>query len=700
MKSRAGSNCPLPAIQEMSFLSPLFLLGVAALAAPILVHLVRRTRARRVEFPTLLFVRQVPQRSIRRKRLHNLLLLLLRCLALLLVVLAFTRPFFSDGGATAAGEAERATIILLDNSLSMRYGERFAQAKNRAGAIIEEGRGEEQVALVGFNQGYEVISRFTSEAGKLRAELARMEAGLGGTDYEGALRGAESLFGELKNIRAKRIFLISDFQATGHDAADASFRLRDDIKLALIDVGEMPAPNVAVAEVNVRGAVYNQKYTDKLAARVANFSDEARKGVIVDFQINDQTTERREINLEVRDSALLEFTGFNLAEGVNRGVITVKDDDFAPDNSFYFTLHRRVPAKALIIESAVRGRSESLYLRSALTTGENLPYVLEVKSTGAVDPSELGSYSIIILNDVGSMKSSLADNLTKFVEAGGGLIVAAGMHTDADNFNQLLGALAPAKLTEKIQLRRGDSITMSDVKFDHPVFEIFEGEGRLASARVFGYHRSEPQLGANVLARFEDGSPALVERAVGTKGKVLLFTSTLDTGWSDLPLTPLYLPLVQQVVRYLGEREKESSHTIGQAFTVRRAKPEEPPPAVDTPGGARLLERSLTPDGDLLVRGREQGFYKLRYAEQPDFAAVNLEEKESDLAKLNLDEFAASVTNINGAPAAETSAQAEGSAAEIEAQQRIWWPLLLVALLLFIAESLLARRTKMTKMIG
>ncbi|HVF28869.1 MAG TPA: BatA domain-containing protein [Pyrinomonadaceae bacterium] len=685
----------------MSFLSPFFLIGVAALAAPILVHLVRRTRARRVEFPTLLFVRQVPQRSIRRKRLHNLLLLLLRCLALLLVVLAFTRPFFSDGGASASGAAERATIILLDNSLSMRYGERFAQAKSRAGAIIEEGRGEERVALVGFNQGYEVISRFTSETGKLQAELSRMEAGLGGTDYEGALRGAEFLFGELKNVRAKRIFLISDFQATGHDGADSSFRLRDDIRLALIDVGEMPAPNVAVAEVNVRGAVYNQKYTDKLAARVANFSDEARKGVIVDFQINDQTTERREINLEARDTALLEFTGFNLAEGVNRGVITVKDDDFAPDNSFYFTLHRRAPARALVIESAVRGRSESLYLRSALTTGENLPYVLEVKSAGAVDPAGLGNYSIIILNDVGGVKSSLADSLIKFVEAGGGLIIAAGVHAEADGFNQSLGALAPAKLTDKVQLKRGDSVTMSDVKFDHPVFEIFEGGGRLASARVFGYHRSEPREGANVLARFEDGSPALIERAASTKGKVLLFTSTLDTGWSDLPLTPLYLPLVQQVVRYLGEREAESSHTIGQTFTVRRAKPEEPPPAVDTPGGARLLERSLTPDGDLLVRGREQGFYRLRYSEQPDFAAVNLEEKESDFAKLNLDEFAASVTNINGTPvAAENSTQAEGGAAEIEAQQRVWWPLLLVAMLLFIAESLLARRTKMTKMIG
>src|ERR687889_965997 len=104
----------------MSFLTPLFFLGVAALAAPILVHLVRRTRARRVQFPALVFVRQVPQRTIRRRTLHNLLLLLLRCLAILLIVIAFTRPFFGGGGSEAAGLKTPAAVILVDASLSMR----------------------------------------------------------------------------------------------------------------------------------------------------------------------------------------------------------------------------------------------------------------------------------------------------------------------------------------------------------------------------------------------------------------------------------------------------------------------------------------------------------------------------------------------------------------------------------------------------
>src|ERR1044071_3642069 len=110
----------------MSFLTPLFFIGVAALAAPILVHLVRRTRARKIQFPALVFLRQVPQRTIRRRTLQNVLLLLLRCLAILLIVIAFTRPFFTTGSSAKSTSAAGATAILIDNSLSMRREKVFA----------------------------------------------------------------------------------------------------------------------------------------------------------------------------------------------------------------------------------------------------------------------------------------------------------------------------------------------------------------------------------------------------------------------------------------------------------------------------------------------------------------------------------------------------------------------------------------------
>jgi hypothetical protein len=680
----------------MSFLNPIFLLGLAALAAPILVHLVRRTRAQRVEFASLMFVRRVPQRTIRRRRLHNLLLLALRSLALLLIVLAFSRPYFTGGNAAEAGGSGRATVILLDTSFSMRYGQRFEQAKARARAILDQAGNGEQVALVTFGQGYEVLSRFTAETGKVRALIEGAQAGLSGTDYVQALRGTESLFKEAGQAE-QRIILISDFQATGWNPAEASFRLSQNVKLVPMDVSEQPAPNLAIIDLNAQPLIYQQKYTDKLAARVANYSDEARESVRIEFQINDHTVEKRELKLAARDTQMIELTGFNLSEGVNRGVLIASDDTFPLDNRFYFTLRRQEQAKALVIETAVRGRGESFYLRNALTTGENLPFAWTVKSAGSVNPAELTEYRVIILNDAGGLNPALTAQLVRFVESGGGLVIAAGRHLEAEEFNQAFKAIAPATLGEAVQLR-GEYVVMSEIKTDHPIFEIFQQSGRLAAARVFGYRRAAPQEKAAVLARFEDGSPALIEGAFGN-GKVLLFTSTLDAAWNDLPLTPLYLPLLRQMARYLGVREERAWHPLGQAFTARAAK-DGSLPAVDTPGGERLTERTQTATGDLLINAREQGFYRLRYPDRAEFAAADLDGKESDLAPLKLDEFLAAVTGADPQAAQAPQASAKPSHEEIEARQRVWWLLLIAGLALFVAEAILARRTRMAKVIG
>lgn len=681
----------------MSFLNPLFWFGVAAVAAPILVHLVRRTRARRVEFPALLFVRQVPQRTIRRRTLHNLLLLALRCLAILLIVLAFTRPFFSSRSAAKESGSAGATVILIDNSLSMRREQIFAEAQRRAEATIDEARSDERLALVSFGKRYEVINRFTSDKSKVRAGLRSLTAGWDGTDYEQSLRGAESLLGEVQTSGPKRIILISDFQAVGWSQANATFKLSNDVQLTTLDVGgNNPPANVAVTNVEARGISFGQKYLDNLTVHVSNFSDAPRDRLQLDFQINDQTVEKREISLDAHDTRVIELTGFNLAEGANRCTVDVAANDFAPDNRFFLTLRREVPAQALIVEGGTRGRSESLYLQSALTTNDALPFTFALKSAGAIDPAGLSDYSLVILNDAGTLPTPFSEGLTKFVEAGGQLIIATGPHTEADNFNRSLQRIAPATLSEVVQTKSGESVAITDVKFDHPIFEVFREGGRLALAHVVGYFRTVPRANATVLARYEDGSPTLIEATTG-KGRVLLFTSSLGPGWNDLPLTPLYLPFVHQMVRYAGTREESPWYALGQTFLV--AKEGQGAPPVDSPGGKRLTETRTSPDGDLLIIGNEPGFYRLRYSTSPDFAAVDIDGTEGDFTKLNFNEFVAGVTGGSG-NAEGNEASRKASNEEIEARQRVWWPLLFVALLLLVTESLLARRIKMTKMVG
>ena len=681
----------------MSFLTPLFFLGVAAIAAPILVHLVRRTRARKVQFPALVFVRQIPQRTIRRRTIHNLLLLIIRCLAILLIVIAFTRPFFTSRSAAKVTSGAGATVVLIDNSLSMRRDNLFAEAQKRAEATVDDARSDDQIALVSFDKRYTVQNRFLNDKNRVRFAIRSLAAGWDGTDYEQALRGAESLLSELKISGVKKIVMISDFQATGWNQATATFKLANDTQLITLDVsGNNPAPNVAVTNVEARGTVFGQKYADNLAVHITNFGDTPRDRLQIDFQINDQTVEKREVSLNSRDSKVIEFTGFNLNDGANRCAIKINSGDFEHDNQFFFTLRRQTPAKALIIESSTRGRSDSLHLQSALTTNDDLPFNFVLKTSGAVDPTSIAEYSLVIMNDAGAVAPALAASLTKFVQAGGQLIIATGPRTEASSFNSSLQPILPATLTESVQTGTGESIAISDVKFDHPIFEVFQQSGRLA-AHVIGYFRSQPVAAASVLARFEDGSPALVESSTG-KGRVLLFTSSLGPSWNDLPLTPLYLPFVHQIVRYAGSREESAWYGMGQTFTVGKDS-QGAPPAVDTPGGTRLSENRLTPDGDLLVTGREPGFYRLRYSTQPDFAAVDIDGAEGDFTKLDFGQFVSGVTG--GAGNAESSvADRSLSGEEVEGRQKVWWSLLLVALLLLLTESILARRTKMVKMVG
>ncbi|MCI0661945.1 MAG: BatA domain-containing protein [Acidobacteria bacterium] len=678
----------------MSFLNPLFLLGLAALSVPVIVHLVRRTKAPRVEFPSLMFVRRIPQRTIRRRRLQNLLLLALRSLAFMLLVLSFARPYFGSGASQKSGQ--RANIILLDNSLSMRYGNRFEQAKVRARTIVDEAGGQEKTALITFGQSYDVQHRFTTDTNQIKAVLSGLQPGWGATEYAQALRGASELFKEA-GTKEQRIFLISDFQQTGQNPGESAFRLSKDIKLVPVDLGEQASPNLTISGAGVQPLIYQPKYTDRLTAQIANFSDAAKTGVRVEFLLNDRSMQKSEVKIAPRDATTVEFTGFNLNEGANRAVIQIEGDNFTVDNRYFITLRRAEQMKALAIDSATRGRSESFYLRNALTTGENLPFKLEIKSTASINPYELSQYRVVIINDVGGITQALASQLIKFVEGGGGLIISTGPHTDTESFNQAFEKAAPAKLEDTVQLR-GDYVVMSEIKTDHPIFEVFKQSGRLSAARVFGYHRVTPRPEASVLARFEDGNPALIESSHGS-GKILLFTSTFDASWNDLPLTPIYLPLVRQMARHLGEREERATHPQGQTFVVPAAK-DGTPPAVDAPNGDRITDRKETSTGELIINAREPGFYRLRYPQISDYAAVNLDSKESDLSKLNPDEFVAAVTGADPKTVSALTADEKLSSEEVESRQRAWWILLIVALLLFVAEAVLARRMKMSRVIG
>jgi hypothetical protein len=660
---------------------------------PVLVHLVRRTRARKEPFPSLMFLRRIEQKTIRRRTLRNLLLMALRCLALLLLALAFARPYFPSSNPLASGANTSSSVILVDESFSMAYGGVFEHARQAARNILSEAPANEQTALVTFSDAYKIVAPLKVNNSEAKTLLGDLKPGFGSTDYLQALQSADAMLKDQTGAR-RRIYLISDFQDQGWNRAAPPFKLSPGIELLPVDVAESKTSNLAVSDVKADPVVYAQKYAGKVTARVSNFSEEDRPETPVEFKLNDLTVERRQVKLEAGQSQAIEFSGFNIPEGSNRATVEIAGDGFALDNKAFFTIKRENQTRVLAIDTAVRGRSESFFLQQALLAGENNEHALAVKTAGSVNPAELASYRVVILNDPSGVSEPLASAIKEFVSRGGGLVIAAGKHTDAASFNRLFSGISPAELGETVQTRGGYSL-MSQVKTDHPVFSLFARSGRLTSTRVYAYHRAIPGEKASVVAALDDGSPIIVEGTAGS-GKVLLLSTTFDTAWSDLPLTPMFLPLVRQMLEYLGGRTTSAWYTIGQVFTAP-SDPDGSLPAVQNPGGVRVDEQR-TQAGELSVGASEIGFYRLRYRDRTEHVAVNLDGKESDLSKLNIEDFVAAVSPDLGTNNQPVVPQERLSPKDIEARQRVWLPLLIASLGLFLIEAVMARRIRIARL--
>src|SRR5262245_46751152 len=231
----------------MAFINPLFLLGLLAATIPVVVHLVRRTRAPRLQFPSLMFIRQIEQKTIRRRKLRNLWLLALRCLALLLLALAFSRPYLASGNRAQARTGETG-VILLDVSYSMRYPGVFDRARQSALDIVSSTAQEDRLALGVFSSNCEVLHQPSEDRVEVRAMIDHAQPGLGSTDYAQAIEAANSLLEEAGH-QAGKIYLISDFHKPGWDPAAHPLRLSRSVELIPIDVSDRSPRNIAVLDV-------------------------------------------------------------------------------------------------------------------------------------------------------------------------------------------------------------------------------------------------------------------------------------------------------------------------------------------------------------------------------------------------------------------------------------------------------------------
>jgi hypothetical protein len=696
----------------MTFLAPLFFAGLVAVAVPIYLHLVQRERKDAVEFPSLMFLQQIPYRSVRRQRIRHWALLALRCLALILLASAFARPFFRrdpDGVGVGFGTA-REVVVLLDRSYSMAYADRWRRAQDAARRAVDGLRPGDRATLIAFDETADALTEPTADRARLQSALRTVTPGSGGTRYAPALRSAQKILVESKRPR-REVVVVSDFQRRGWEA-------RDDVQLPAgavvtpVDVSDgRAAADVAVTTATLRRERPGDRDYLVASARVVNAGDAALASVPVTLSLNGRVAETRRVQLAPRSAATVSFARVPIPDGEARGVISSAPDALRPDDSFHFTLSASQELSVLVLEPPDPHANQSLYIRRVLELSETPPVRLNVKTVGQMTAADLTGRSLVILNDVAFPQGENARRLVDFVARGGGLLVVLGEHSTPGAWaGENVARLLPGAVGATVD-RSGDAgATLVSVEYAHPVFELFNQprSGDFATARFFRYRavdvRSPRTDTIAVLARFDDGGVALAERAVGS-GRVLVWTSTLDNFWNDLALQPVFLPFVHQLTRYAARfSESKPWFTVGEALDLSR----QPPGTRRTSDASGELVAQAPSGARTQLGGRsgphslpllEHGFYEIRAlganAGSGRAVAVNVDPAEADLAHMDPAELVAAVTQQGAA--AQAAIASDATPEETEQRQTLWWYLLATAVILLAAETVIANRLSLAR---
>ena len=668
----------------MSFLLPLFLVGLGALAIPVAIHLIQREKKQIIAFPSLMFVRRVPYESVRRRKIRHWALLAMRLAALALIVAAFARPFVRGSLSATTGGA-REVVVLLDRSYSMGYGDRWSRAQAAARQVIDGLGAADRASLVLFGTGAEVMLQSIDDRARLTAAVAAATPGAEATRYAPALKVAGTIAVESTRPR-KEVVLISDFQKNGWAPTDDQ-RLPAGTAFSPVSVGDVEAPNLSVAPVAVRRGRFEGQERVTVTGGVTNRGATPATGVTLTLEIDGRAAETARMDVAAQAAASHVFAPVTITPAGLRGVVRIADDALAADNAFHFVLRETRPIAVLLAGPSGRAPDDT-YLRRALAIGEAPRFEVVATPLDAVTDDALARAQVVIVNDAPLGDAAIA-RLLGFAERGGGVLLVAGSRASWPQ-----GAALPGTLADPIDRSRAAG-RVSGVEFGHAIFAPFRAprSGDFSSVRVYGYRRLTAAPDSRVLARFDDGQPALVERAVG-RGRVLVWTSGLDLAWNDLALKPVFLPFVHQVVRTLATfQERPTAITVGQVAALDRRPEGSPSRVALEPSGRRV---PLDPARGDALEVTAPGFYEVRpegQGQAPEtVVAANVDLTESDLAGVDPAEIATVVAGNSTAQAAAGSAVEPPRDEVTEQSQRLWWYLLLAGMLLLIAESLVASR--------
>ena len=683
----------------MTWLFPLYLLGAGAIVLPILLHLRRREPKEKVVFSSLMFLERSPQLLTQRSKLERLLLLALRCLALILLALMFTRPFLASFADKTLSESGESVVLLLDASASMRRADLWTRALKIAEDRVARSKAKDRVSVMRFDQEIKTLWSFDRDAkegmsrkGPIKALLSQEKPGWGSTDLGKALVSAAGAFSTTDEAspsgNPRRIVLVSDLQEGARLEALRGFAWPDDVEvewvpLELQDPGNFSlglAASESDDETGIDRSTEN-KTIGGVRVRVSNVRDSSLEKFSLKWE--GMVGPGMEGYLPAAASRVLRSAP---APGVWSGdVLTLNGDAWDFDNRVYVAPSQ--PRKVRVVASGDRDAAEResasplFYLKRALQPTSALLPSLEVGAP-------LAGASLALVQSE-SLNEATSAALKSWVEAGGLAVVVASQGRDAKALANLTGAASLTAMESD-----GDGYAMlGDVKTDHPLLSPFADIRLRDFTKIrFWHHRKVAWAESDarkpeVLARFDQGDPALMLWPVG-KGQLIVMASGWHPADSQLALSTKFVPLLFGWLQAAG-----FSHEAGQSVVVG-----------DEIGGGADVMSVLKPDGTQIEKANlplgtdSPGFYRIAQQNETRLVAVNLAPEEGRTHPMNVQKLSeagvklASEGGRSGGAVMLPADKLRVDARENEARQKAWLWVLIALLGVLAWETWLAGR--------
>ncbi|MFN0245436.1 MAG: BatA domain-containing protein [Kofleriaceae bacterium] len=706
----------------MGFLAPLMLIGLLALAVPIAIHLIGRSRARVVKFAALDFLLATKRKTARRLRIRERLLFLVRLIACAAIALALAKPFTScERKGPQVTRGPQAVVLVVDDSFAAGYLVEdkpwLARATAESRKILQQLGPLAEVAIVRASEGADHPTELTRDHLRLRDQLLALEPSARPADTTRALARAAQLLAASSHSR-KTVYLISLVAKSGVRPDDAPWG-KDGPALVTVDLRPDKMPNLAVTAFRVEPEPGAGSRGVSFAVDVANYSDTVAKNEL-SLTVAGRVVARGTIEIPPRDRRTKRFLA-TLPAGARTSdaMVALQGDALAIDDRRWVRASLRDEVRVLLVDGdprTVRLDDELFYVHAALRPGDRedsgtqlstiTPDELagvDPKAKGTAAALDLADFDVIVLANVPALAPERVDAIAKWVKAGGGILVAPGDRFDPAAYDRTMLPLLPQALRDPIDTTWGaqendrDSRALHLVKWeaDHPIFQPFTKSGaEFVDARFYKIALLGPTTHTadrKVLARFTNGAAALVEASIGS-GRTLLFTSTLDRDWNDLPMHPGFLPLMQQAVRHLARKHAafgESDHLVGSSVALpagdlRRLEVRGPDSLGAVFEGDRIAGRSTV----RYARTERPGVYRIVGTDQTASTherdelafVVNIDAKGSDLTRAAPEALPASGTGAGTAP--------DDSSRRVE----LWHSLAAALLLLLLIEGFLVQR--------